>query len=328
MKFKKLKYNIISIFLVLLVASAVLLKVYFIDGQIPDSSIDNIIPETPDDTPNNGENDDPSIELPIDDTRDPNIPSANYPTNVLNYCLNKLSTSDGYKSKVSLITKITGGYGAVSVNALHITDGTTIMSGKQMIEQMQYVPKDELAEKFSTTNGLITSYYDGQYSHIWRTPNGVFDMSKAEYRKVDGIINVGAERFYFNRLFPSNIKFDKKGVSSKLSTQKNSKTGREEYIITAKLLNIAYYPEQFSRSYYTFQNHFKYTSVNSTIVFTIDKKTGWLKNYVQHDVFSGYYPAIEGSHVSIDLTYTQTFSNHNQSLSISHPTIPPEPPKE
>ena len=152
MKFKKLKYNLICCILVLFIASVVVLKVYFFDENIPDSEITS--PSNPDNNPSpeNPDVDPSEPNIPVDDTRDPNLPPAQFPTAIVNYSLNKLRKSNGYNSSLNFSTVLTGSFQGVSIKTLNSVDGYMQASAEKRVESVKF-----------TSDDLSSIYFDKRY---------------------------------------------------------------------------------------------------------------------------------------------------------------------
>lgn len=320
--FKKLKYNVVCLLMVALVLSAVFIKLYFFDTNIPDSDTGQEIvdPENPDN--NNpsgpGDNDDP-FDIIVDDVSDPKVKELKkLPISLVNYCIAKLANSDGYRSTINYTVTLNVPF--IDASATQWVKGEARKEGDKLYEEVAFTG-DALMQKFSPNDNIEIRYFDSANTHIWRTPLHSFDINEAAYTYHEGRVTEGWDRFYYNKLNVAT-EFNSKGSNGTISQQKNSQTGKNEYIVKMTLVNKDFCPEPFMRPYYTFLWQLDIKTFEQTVTFVIDKDTGWIKSITQKDKFIGNYADYPGIDVYVDLTHTQRFSQFNQPVPITTPTIP------
>ena len=316
MKFKKLKYNIICLVMVVLVFSVVMLKIFVFDEPVPDSVI---ITPTPDDDNlhdnNNNDNIYDDDEYEEENMTDKNMPSTKFPLKRLNYCLNKSAKAESYYSDLSFTTRTLVDAFGLSVDTKQYTMGSVGKLKTARFEDITFTA-DEWASKFAPQNNLAFIYYDGSKTNVWRTPRDNYDMTKANYYTYD----YPAE-FYYDRLYESSISFPSNGITNcTISSQGNVDT------YTIRISNPAICPGTFMRSYYSFSTSgLIFKSVEQVITFNVNANTGYLINFTQKDTFISEYADNPGVELRQELTYIQKFSKYNQSFEIKHPPIPETP---
>lgn len=319
MKFKKLKYNLICLLLVLIISAAVVVKVMFVDAQTPQTDL--TIGQQQGGTGANGQDAEKdgtsaSQEEQIVYEKDKNLPSIKFPYKLINYCFQKMNDAESYKSDVEYICKFSVVLAGQPIYAIEDVRGETMKSGLERYESVEK-HADDNARTYagsSAEDGLQIRYTDGiNDAHMWYSKDGIFDVAKLPYKKYDKISDVG---FYFDMMYPMPS-FNKKGATVSASTDSNN-TIR----VSVKMTDKNAYPESFLRSYNSFAKNINISSITQEIVFTIDKNSGYILSLYKTDKFIGSPMSFSGIELNMDLTYKEVFSKFNQPIIITPPNIP------
>lgn len=322
MKFKKLKYNVVCLILVLLMFGSLAVRVVFFDDSnqqvIP--QIDQVVDE---ESPNAGasSNNTPSNKDDVEIyEKDDNLPSTRTPSKLINYCFDKVTKSSSYQTdiKYKTIIEVT----ALQATAVQTITGTSIKYNDKRLEEMTF-EGDPLAIKFSPLYGLQTTYYDGTNYHRWKTDKGGFDITKANYTTTSKDNDAGF-RFYYdflNKDFKNTPDLTLDPASASISAHANIQNGT--ITVDVSLSDKENYPSNFLRTYNTFNENIKIDNLTQTITFTIDQKSGYIKRLYKIDKYYGKY-SYKGLMVDVEMSlyYTQTFSKYNQEFIIKTPATP------
>lgn len=323
MKFKKFKYNIICLFSVLLIASAVVLKVTFVDPQVPDTQLSVEIPQQdPQGNTDNAQDETEEVVEMKKYEKDKNLPSTRTPITLLNYCIEKIAACDSYKTEFSYTSRFAVTIAQSKLRAVQQKDGYTIKSGAKRYEYAT-MSADDTARKYAggiAQDGVEVRYYDGaQGFHEWQSHDGIYDPAQAPYTKYNSLEELD---LYYDFLYPTPI-FTTSGTSASAKVDPSKGT----IVLTITMSNKDDFPASFLRQYKSFTKNLSIYKFEQSVVFTIDSNSGYILNFSKKDKLEGTHASFKGVPISMELTYTSKFSKFNEQLDIKIPPIPEQEEK-
>ena len=331
MKSKGLKFTIMTIFVLVLIAA------YFGVGMLvaPPVQANNTVVDDPldglpagdieDGTDLDDEYSDEEIILPAD------------PLALVNYALSDLRTSAGYTGEIKINFNATGSWGSFAELRLQqLIKGNIEHSGRESLEEFFFYYNEQGVSSFLLNLGYIYDEYRAIYTNSqtdesfvvgtknYNLKDETYDLSgdtRFEARDYQGVF----DQYKIIYSLPLNMTFTK---SNSYCSGYPSETSRYKSI-QIKVYNTAIPYE--CRSYYNGlcgdipvidQNFFK----GLTYTFVIDKKTGELERMiVQHDIQGGVSVLGSQANVKALVQYQIDYTIMDEAFEVSKPHL--ESPK-
>ncbi len=323
MIFKKRKYFIVFVLMIMIVVSAFCLQVY-ITATAPDP----IVPDNggiEEDVGGNenvdaGDINNPALDNPLEDEEleqefDPNMPDARYPLKILNYTLDKLYGGAGYRANyVRNITNDAGLMGS-SIKVIQDIEGILEASGGKAKEKLKYVSSGAMPDRGA--NYLRYCYIDETMAIDGLSPAHNYNENDIKYTQMT--IEEYRKKYVYSVTERFPLDFSSKYFRATIEPQINKK-GVEYYILTATITDTAVFTQKQSSFFEATGDLANVKGVAGNYVFYIYKDSGQIFKINTVEKFSGTNPAF-GVGVDTTVTSTYTITTFNTAFEIKKPKI-------
>ncbi len=322
MVFKKKIYNVIFIIMLMFVIGAFGLSTYVIATAptivSPDAG------DSEDNNPNNPGDNDPSYPQNPGDINpdnpnnpdldfDPNVPSHRYPLKVLNYALDKMFSSDGYRANYSVKMDIDAMLLGSAITIKQTIDGYVEQSGDKAYEDFVYSATGPASN--GAANYLRKLYIDGDKLYHMQTPNNVFDASA--YGNTEYTRESYNARFGFALVDKPILDFTKEKFNTSIVTQVD-KNGVEYYVLTATGIDKDSWPAEFMR-FFESTGALKQVRVeNASYTFHIYKNNAQIFKIQIDGNIVGVNPGT-GIDLVCRVAVNETVTAYNQKIEVTNP---------
>lgn len=324
MKFKKIKYNIIFVTMFILIAGVLGIQIKSFINQpsavVPNTSIednpsDNDNPnQNPSGDINDNQQDDPSLEDPSDEF-DPKMTDSSFirfPIKMLNYVLDKLYESEGYKATITMALANSANIGVGSVNVTQNVEGQLMKSSNKNYEYYEYHSKGYAGMGANYSKAL---YFEDDSVIEYITADGVYDITKANARNMT---RADYDNSYGYALSDKPyLTYSSKNFSVKLVSEKTS-NGKECYKLTAIHLNPSSVVHDYTK-YFEITGDLKNTEyLGGTYTYYVYKDSGQIFRIQREENMRGTNPQF-GVSVTTKITSTINITSFNKKIEINKP---------
>lgn len=312
MIFKKSKYNIIFLLMFMLVIGVFSFEVFF------STQTEIVIPDIGSDAeqegPNGGEDDpntpiNPGIDDEEEDDFDKNAPTdTRYPKKMLNYAINKLYNSNGYKSTYSkTMTNV-----AMGMKVTQKINGTIDRSGNKALEKLEFKAEGSMAD--AAANYLRYFYFENDSVTEYQTPKYNYDFASASKKEMT--------REQYNNIY--HIALPEKPILNfasddfTISFNIPNTSGKEYYVMQVTTNKPEAFPSAYCQYYEASGDLAGVTGVKCTYTFYI--YTGSLKIFriKTEEDYSGRHPGF-GVGVDVHVSTTQNITAFDTKFDIEKP---------
>ncbi len=313
MIFKKSKYNIIFLLMFMLVIGVFGFEVFF------STQTEIVIPDIGSDAeqegPNGGDNEanDPSLPDEGEDDEDvefdKNAPTdTRYPKKILNYAINKLYNSDGYKSTYSkTMTNV-----AMGMKVTQKINGTIDKSGNKALEKLEFKAEGSMAD--SAANYLRYFYFEGDRVTEYQTPKYNYDFSSATKKEMS------KEQYNntYHVALPEKPILNFSSDDFTISFNIPNTSGKEYYVMQVTTSKPEAFPSEYCQYYEASGDLTNVTGVKCTYTFYI--YTGSLRIFKikTEEDYTGKHPGF-GVGVDVHISATQNITAFDTKFDIERP---------
>ncbi len=314
MIFKKGKYNIVFMLMFVIVIGVFAFEVFLSSSPsqivIPNDQPNAEDPNKPNDDLNLPEIPDDSNDVFDNSVRDPNMPSTKFPLKIVNYSLDKLYSSEGFKSKFDRkMTNIANVFGGVK--AIQNINGNIEVSDGVSLEAMTFKSENAMGygadyKRYFYNDGSNVIKYQTATPDADITTAKVTQMTKKEYKDTFGMALTEKPVFNFS---DSNFK------ASLVTKQDRNKRNYYEITVTSK--NTSMFTNEYYRYFESSGDLKNAQGVSVTYIISVYLSGNIFKIQSQENL-TGKNPAT-GAGVNTTIETTQTFTIYSSSFNIAKP---------